>query len=380
MRSFVKILLSIFVFGSVSLFAQSEISTIDDRSAKLKRVTAYWATNWKKHNVPYDELLSGGPPRDGIPPIDNPEFVDVNDAKSWIKDNEPVVFVKINNEVKAYPIQILIWHEIVNDTLGKKEISVTFCPLCNSTVVFDRNLDGKLYDFGTSGLLRNSDLVMWDRQSETLWQQFTGEAIIGNLTGKKLTMLASSMISFKDYYTAYPNGQVLSKVTGHHRAYGNNPYVGYDDINNSPFLYNDPIDKRLKPMQRVVTISGQTSAKAYTYTILKTKKVVNDTFDGKDIAVFHKSGTSSALDGRNISNSRDVGTTAVFSTKLDGTILDFAYDKDLGIIDTKTKSSWNIFGQAVSGKYKGKTLEQIVHADHFWFSWAAFKPNTLVYK
>jgi len=380
MRSFVKILLSIFVFGSVGLFAQSEISTIDDRSAKLKRVTAYWATNWKKHNVPYDELLSGGPPRDGIPPIDNPEFVDVNDAKSWIKDNEPVVFVKINNEVKAYPIQILIWHEIVNDTLGKKEISVTFCPLCNSTVVFDRNLDGKLYDFGTSGLLRNSDLVMWDRQSETLWQQFTGEAIIGNLTGKKLTMLASSMISFKDYYTAYPNGQVLSKVTGHHRAYGNNPYVGYDDINNSPFLYNDPIDKRLKPMQRVVTISGQTSAKAYTYTILKTKKVVNDTFDGKDIAVFHKSGTSSALDGRNISNSRDVGTTAVFSTKLDGTILDFAYDKDLGIIDTKTKSSWNIFGQAVSGKYKGKTLEQIVHADHFWFSWAAFKPNTLVYK
>jgi len=380
MKNFVKIFLSILVFGTFSLMAQSNISTIDDRSSKLKRVTAYWNTNWKKHNVPYDELLSGGPPRDGIPPIDNPEFVDVNDAKSWIKDNEPVVFVKVNNEVKAYPIQILIWHEIVNDTLGKKEISVTFCPLCNSTIVFDRNLDGKLYDFGTSGLLRNSDLVMWDRQSETLWQQFTGEAIIGELTGKKLTMLPSSMISFKDYYTAYPKGKVLSKETGHYRAYGNNPYVGYDDINNSPFLYNDPIDKRLKPMQRVVTISGHTSAKAYTYTILKNKKVVNDTFDGKDIVVFHKSGTSSALDGRNISASRDVGTTAVFSTKLGGTILEFVYDKDLGILDTKTKSSWNIFGEAVSGKYKGKTLKQIVHADHFWFSWAAFKPDTQVYK
>jgi len=343
-------------------------------------VTAYWNTNWKKHNVPYDELLSGGPPRDGIPPIDNPLFVDVNDAKSWIKDNEPVVFVKINNEVKAYPIQILIWHEIVNDTLGKKEISVTFCPLCNSTIVFDRNLDGKLYDFGTSGLLRNSDLVMWDRQSETLWQQFTGVAIIGELTGKKLTMLASSMISFKDYYTAYPKGKVLSKETGHYRAYGNNPYVGYDDIDNSPFLYNDPIDKRLKPMQRVVTISGQNSAKAYTYSILKSKKVVNDSFDGKDIVVFHKSGTSSALDGKSISNSRDVGTTAVFSTTLDGKNLQFKYDNNLGIIDTKTKSSWNIFGEAVSGKFKGKILKQIVHADHFWFSWAAFKPNTIVYK
>ena len=380
MRIFVKILLSILVFGTLSLMAQSNISTIDDRSSKLKRVTATWTTNWKKHNVPYDELLSGGPPRDGIPPIDNPEFVNVNDAKNWIKDNEPVVFVKINNKVKAYPIQILIWHEIVNDTLGNKEISVTFCPLCNSTIVFDRNLNGKLYDFGTSGLLRNSDLVMWDRQSETLWQQFTGVAIIGELTGEKLTMLPSSMISFKDYYTAYPEGKVLSKKTGHYRAYGNNPYVGYDDINNSPFLYNDPIDKRLRPMQRVVTISGENSSKAYTYPILKSKKVVNDSFEGKNIVVFYKTGTTSALDGRHIASSRDVGTTAVFSSVLDGVTLEFVYDKDLGIIDAKTKSSWNIFGEAVSGKYKGKTLKQIVHADHFWFSWAAFKPDTLVYK
>ena len=380
MKNFVKILLSILVFGTLSLMAQSNISIIDDRSSKLKRVTKYWKTNWEKHNVPYGELLSGGPPRDGIPPIDNPQFVDAIDAKSWIKDNEPVVFVKINNEVKAYPIQILIWHEIVNDTLGKKEISVTFCPLCNSTIVFDRNLDGKLYDFGTSGLLRNSDLVMWDRQSETLWQQFTGEAIIGDLMGKKLTMLASSMISFKEYYTAYPDGKVLSKETGHYRAYGNNPYVGYDDINNSPFLYNDPIDKRLKPMQRVVTISGDSSSKAYTYSILKSKKVVNDSFEGKDIVVFYKTGTTSALDGREIASSRDVGATAVFRSLLDGTNLEFVYDANLGIIDSKTKSSWNIFGEAVTGKYRGKTLSQIVHADHFWFSWAAFKPDTLVYK
>ncbi len=380
MKNFVKILLSILVFGTLSLMAQSNISIIDDRSSKLKRVTKYWKTNWEKHNVPYGELLSGGPPRDGIPPIDNPQFVDAIDAKSWIKDNEPVVFVKINNEVKAYPIQILIWHEIVNDTLGKKEISVTFCPLCNSTIVFDRNLDGKLYDFGTSGLLRNSDLVMWDRQSETLWQQFTGEAIIGDLMGKKLTMLASSMISFKEYYTAYPDGKVLSKETGHYRAYGNNPYVGYDDINNSPFLYNDPIDKRLKPMQRVVTISGDSSSKAYTYSILKSKKVVNDSFEGKDIVVCYKTGTTSALDGREIASSRDVGATAVFRSLLDGTNLEFVYDANLGIIDSKTKSSWNIFGEAVTGKYRGKTLSQIVHADHFWFSWAAFKPDTLVYK
>ena len=380
MKNFVKILLSILVFGTVNLFAQNSISNVDDRSSKLKRVTNYWKTNWEKHNVPYDELLSGGPPRDGIPPIDNPEFVDVIDAKSWIKDNEPVVFVKINEKVKAYPIQILIWHEIVNDTLGKKEISVTFCPLCNSTIVFDRNLDGKLYDFGTSGLLRNSDLIMWDRQSETLWQQFTGEAIIGDLTGKKLTMLPSSMISFKDYYSKYPKGKILSKETGHYRAYGNNPYVGYDDIYNSPFLYSNPVDKRLKPMQRVVTLLGTTSEKAYTYDILKSQKVINDTLDGKNIVVFHKSGTSSALDRQIISNSRDIGATVVFNAKVKGEVLEFIYDKNLGIVDSKTKSSWNIMGEAVSGKYKGTTLQQLVHADHFWFSWAAFKPDTLVYK
>jgi len=360
--------------------ALSQISTVDDRSSNLKRVTSHWNTNWNKHNVPYDELLSGGPPRDGIPPIDNPKFVDVNQAKTWIEDNEPVVFVKIGEKVKAYPIQILIWHEIVNDTLGGKNISVTFCPLCNSTIVFDRVLDGKLYDFGTSGLLRNSDLVMYDRQNETLWQQFTGEAIIGDLTGKVLTMLPSSMISFKDYYTTYPNAMVLSKDTGHYRAYGDNPYVGYDDINNSPFLYSNPIDKRLKPMARVVTISNKNDSKAYSYKILKRKKVVNDIFSGKKIAVFHKSGTTSALDRQSISDSKDVGTTAVFSSSLEDMNLKFVYDSSKGIVDTNTQSSWNIMGVAISGKLKGKVLKQIVHADHFWFSWAAFKPKTLIYK
>ena len=367
-----KFFIYILMFFTLNLMGSPNISTVDDRSFALKKVTFLWGTNWNKHTVPYDELLSGGPPRDGIPPIDKPTFVKTSKAKRWIKDNEPVVFVKINDEVKAYPIQVLIWHEIVNDTFGNKEISVTFCPLCNSTIVFDRNLDGKLYDFGTSGLLRNSDLVMYDRQSESLWQQFTGEAIIGDLAGKSLKMIASSMISFKDYYTTYPNGLVLSKDTGHSREYGSNPYVGYDDINNTPFLYNNPIDERLKPMQRVVTVSKGDFAKAYTYRILKEDKVVNDTFANEKIVVFHKSGTSSALDKRSITKSKDVGTTAVFSSILEGITLTFKYDLTKGIVDTKTNSSWNIFGVAVSGKLKGKTLKQLVHADHFWFSWAAF--------
>jgi len=246
--------LLILCFLIINIQANPNIKTNDNRSSSLKSKTSSWGTNWNKRTIEFNELLSGGPPRDGIPPIDKPKFVDVQNAKSWINDNEPVVFVKIGLHVKAYPIQILIWHEIVNDTLNNTNILVSFCPLCNSTIVFDRVHKGKLYDFGTSGLLRNSDLVMYDRQSETLWQQFTGRAIVGDKAGEKLTMLPSSMISFKEYYSVYPKGLVLSKDTGFNRQYGSNPYVGYDDINNSPFLYNNPIDKRLKPMRRVVSL------------------------------------------------------------------------------------------------------------------------------
>jgi len=375
-----RYLITIVLLFTLNLVASTQVKTVDNRSSALKRATTYWNTNWNKHTIEYKELLFGGPPRDGIPPIDKPTFVDVKQAKTWIKDNEPVVFVKINDKVKAYPIQILIWHEIVNDTLGGKNISVTFCPLCNSTIVFDRNINGKTYDFGTSGLLRNSDLVMYDRQTDTLWQQFTGEAIVGDFVGTTLTMLPSSMLSFKDYYQTYPKGEVLSKNTGHYRSYGSNPYVGYDDINNSPFLYQNPIDKRLKPMARVVTISNKYISKAYSYKTLKNKKVINDIYGKDNIAVFHKSGTASALDKGSIARSKDVGSTAVFNATLDGKILEFYYDKDNGIKDKQTHSSWNIFGKAFSGKLKGKQLTQIVHADHFWFSWAAFKPDTIVYK
>lgn len=371
----------ILFFLVLNLYAAPNIRTVDDRSMSFKNMTVDWKTNWNKRTIEFSELLSGGPPRDGIPPIDKPEFVNVQEAKSWIKDNEPIVFVKIGLHVKAYPIQILIWHEIVNDVLANKSILVSFCPLCNSTIVFDRIHNGKLYDFGTSGLLRNSDLVMYDRQSETLWQQFTGRAIVGDKAGEKLTMLPSSMISFKEYYSTYPKGLVLSKKTGFSRNYGNNPYVGYDDINNSPFLYNDPIDKRLKPMRRVVTLVGDNNkAKAYPYNILKNKKVINDNFNGEQIVLFHKSGTVSALDSRKITNSRDVGSTAVFSSFLDGKLLRFKYDQTKGVIDEQTGSSWSIFGKAIGGKLKGKELKQKVHADHFWFSFAAFNPNTKVYR
>jgi hypothetical protein len=361
----------------ITFFVSFAYETVDDRNSQFKYKTLSWNTNWNKHTIDYEELLSGGPKRDGIPPIDKPKFIKVNEAKKWIGDKEPVIFVKVNDKVKIYPIQVLMWHEIVNDTLDNKKISVTFCPLCNSAIVFNRVLNDIEYDFGTSGLLRNSDLVMYDRQTESLWQQFTGEGIVGEMVEKQLKFLPSSLIGFKEVYENYPNAQVLSKNTGYNRDYGRNPYSGYDDINQTPFLFRQESDSRLKPMQKVLTLSLNGVDKAYTYDALQKTKVYNDIKLG--LVLFHKKGTNAALDRSQIRYSKDDGAYTVYSNTLDGKKLDFFYDKGK-FIDRSTNSVWNIFGIAISGKLKGKELKPIIHADHFWFSWAVFKPKTLIHK
>ena len=172
--------------------------------------TRGWTTDFSLHSVPYSESISGGPPRDGIPPIDNPKFTTFEDADTWLGGQEPVIALELNGDARACPLQILTWHEIVNDVVGGVPVAVTFCPLCNSAIVFDRRLDGVIYDFGTSGKLRNSDLIMWDRQTESWWQQFIGEAIVGEFTGKQLTFIPASIISWEDFKAANPEGTVLS--------------------------------------------------------------------------------------------------------------------------------------------------------------------------
>jgi hypothetical protein len=214
----------------VGAVAVEGILTEDDRSNGLRRATGSWNTNWNKHTINYSELLSGGPPRDGIPSIDDPTFVSPGEAAEWLADNEPVIALEIDGDARAYPLQILTWHEIVNDTVGGVPVIVTFCPLCNSALTFDRRLGGEVYEFGTSGLLRNSDLVMYDRTSESLWQQLTGEAIVGDLVGETLDFLPSSLVGFGDFRETFPEGIVLSKDTGFGRNYGRNPYAGYDRI------------------------------------------------------------------------------------------------------------------------------------------------------
>ena len=341
--------------------------------------TRGWATDFSRHSVPYDEIIVGVQGRDRIPPIDSPVFTDFLNADTWIDPQEPVIALEIGGAAKAYPLQVLIWHEIVNDYLGGTPVSVTFCPLCNSAVAFDRRLDGEVYDFGTSGNLRNSDLIMWDRQTESWWQQFTGEAIVGELTGETLAMLPASIISYESFKEAYPDGDVLSRNTGHTRDYGSNPYGGYDKIDRPPFLYDGDLDGRLQPKERVVAVTLGDSDVAFPFSVLEQERTVNYSQGSSALVVLFQPGTKSAVDSGVIAFSRDVGATGVFDPSVDAEVLTFKVMGD-DIVDEGTGSVWNIVGEAISGPLSGTSLTPIVHANHFWFAWAAFKPQTLIYQ
>jgi len=334
-------------------------------------------TDFSKHGVPYREITSGGPPRDGIPAIDSPKFVSVPDADSWLDPHEAVVALEIGGDARAYPAQILMWHEIVNDVVGGTPIAVTWCPLCNTAIVFRRELDGLVLDFGTTGRLRFSNLIMYDRQSESWWQQASGEAIIGQLTGKRLEMLAAELVSWQDFKSAHPSGRVLSRETGHSRPYGLNPYTAYDL--GGPVLYQGPtIPGALPAMARVVTVDMGGEAVAYPYEVLARVKVVNDTVAGQPIVVFWRRGTASPLEASSVAQGRDVGSATVFSRVLDGRVLTFEAKGD-EFRDRETGSTWGLLGQARQGPLAGRRLEPVTAINHFWFSWAAFRPDTRVY-
>lgn len=337
-------------------------------------------TNLEKRSIDLDELIDGGPGKDGIPSIDDPSFVTQKQASEWIDPKEPVISLEINGEARAYPIQILIWHEIANDRLGGVPVAVTFCPLCYSAIVFDRRLDDELYEFGVSGLLRHSDMIMYDRTTESLWQQFSGEAIVGDLTGKQLRIIPSQLISFRQFRNRYPEAEVLSKDTGYIRNYGENPYAGYDDVNNSPFLMDEEnLSGKLPPMEKVIGVRTESEKKGYPYSVTKEERVIHDTVGDEPIVVFHLDGMSSALDSRNIGQSRDDGATGVFSPVVDGEELTFEYTEGQ-IRDRQTGSRWNISGYAAEGPKQGTQLKTKRYGDYFAFAWLVFYPQSELYE
>lgn len=280
-----------------------------------------WAkTDFAKSSIDFAEIKSGGPPKDGIPSIDKPVFTTADKAND-LADREPVIGLEINGDARAYPLRILTWHEIVNDTVGGKPVTVTYCPLCNAAIVFDRVVDGRTLDFGTTGKLRKSDLVMYDRQTESWWQQFTGEAIIGAMLGKSLAILPSRLESFAEFKARHPQGRVLIPNDPNMRAYGHNPYFEYDSAKR-PFLYSGPFPEGIPPMARVVVVRGKAGASAIS--LAHVRKSSPLLIDGHRIS--WAPGQASALDQRDIAKGRDVGTVRVTRDGADGKALDAAYD------------------------------------------------------
>ncbi|MGH9013300.1 MAG: DUF3179 domain-containing protein [Acidimicrobiia bacterium] len=322
------------------------------------------------------EVISGGPPPDGIPPIDEPKFVRASSA-TFLEDDEPVLAIEVDGEARAYPIQIMTWHEIVNDTIAGRPVTVTYCPLCNSAIAYDRRLGDRVLDFGTSGLLYQSALVMYDRQTESLWSHFTGEAVIGALTGEEVGLIPMSTVSWSDWLDANPDGLVLSRDTGHNRSYGENPYPGYDDVDDQPFLFEGETDGRLAAKERVVGIRQGSDALAIRTTELFERRVVEVEFDGSPVVVWLERGTASALDAGTVDAGRDVGATGVFESTVDGRRLTFEARKN-GFRDVETGSTWDVLGNATDGPLAGSKLTPLEHVDTFWFAWAAFLPETRI--
>jgi hypothetical protein len=326
-------------------------------------------------NSDTSQIISGGPPPDGIPSIDAPVFASVDETE-FLTDSEPVLVLTLDGATKVYPVQILIWHEIVNDSIADRPVSVTYCPLCNSAVAFDRQLGDQVLDFGTSGKLYQSALVMYDRQTESLWSHFSGEAVAGELTGTELERFPLTTASWADAREAFPDAEVLTTDTGFDRSYGSNPYPGYDDVGSSPFLFQGEIDGRLAAKERVVGIDSG-SPLAVRLDAIESPGVLTTEAGDLELVVFRTPGTASALDDRTIGAGNDVGATGVFEVEVDGERLQFAIESDR-IVDTTTGSSWNVFGEAVDGPLAGTTLTAVEHVDTFWFAWAAFQPDTVL--
>ncbi|NQV05868.1 DUF3179 domain-containing protein [bacterium] len=325
-------------------------------------------------------IRPGGPPPDGIPPIDEPEFISIAEADAYLFDEEAVVALEIDGDARAYPAQILIWHEFVNDSVGGVPVSITYCPLCNSAVTYERVVRGVETTFGTSGRLYNSALVMYDRATETLWTHFDGTAVVGILAGDILEPIGSPLLSWGDFKEIYPGGTVLDRDrTGAVRRYGTNPYAGYDDPLGNPFLFAGPLDDRARAQLRVIGIEVDGKAAAYSINVVRDvdagATATPVTVGGTDLVVLWSAGQASALDTSEIEGGRDVGTVGVFVPEVDGARLTFSADSGV-FVDQETGSRWTVAGTAVDGPLAGSKLERVPHLDTFWFAWSTYKPGT----
>ena len=352
----------------------------------LDPVVAYatesWPTDWANRSIDLSELLLGIgaiDPRDAIPPIDDPVFESAEAASGWLDPRAPGLLVSVGGEARFYALSILHRHEIVNDRIGGIPVAVTYCPLCNTALTFDRRVGDEELRFGVSGLLRNSDLVMWDDRTVSLWQQITGEAMVGDYAGTFLTHIPTAIVSFGEFAAAYPEGRSLSPDTGFGVPYGFNPYEGYSSRTAPYPFFTGEIDPSYPALERVVGVTIGAAATAYPFPLLAEAGAVNDTVGRVPIAVFWGGDTADALDTRVVADGRAIGTGIAYLRQVDGRPLTFVKEGEL-FRDRETSSTWTLLGEAVSGPLAGTRLEIAVHRNDFWFAWGAFFPDGKVYE
>ncbi len=275
--------------------ANAQTGGVDPMAARL------WPDmDWSTSIVPVGEIISGGVPIDGIPPVYDPRFETFREA--GLPALEPVITLRVGEEAKVYPLRYMTAHEIVNDVIGGVPVAVTYCPLCNTAMVFDRREGGVERTFGVSGLLRHSDLIMWDHESRSLWQQFEGRAIVGSRAGSELRRIPVRMESVAEARRREPDAQVLAPPR---RAfnYGRNPYVGYDELGSRPFLYRGDMPEGVAPMLRVVVVDGRAWSLAQ---IAEAGEIIEGDLR---LAVTHEK--ASALDAARIADGRRVAGVVV---------------------------------------------------------------------
>ena len=354
------------------------------------------------------DIKSGGPPPDGIPTIDAPCY-ELAETVDYLGDTAPVMAVEINGDARAFPLGIMTRHELVNTEIGGERVTVSYCPLCNSGVVYDRRVGNRILDFGTSGRLYQSSLVMYDRQTQSLWTHFNGQAIVGELAGAQLDFFPTQIVAWGQWLAANPKGAVLSPDTGYYatESYNTNPYGGYETSPGllSPNFQSEDIDGRLPVKERVLGVTGPTGdSVAIRREQLRQTQVLHFNLgeggDEQGFVAFSVAGTSSALDTGVIDQGRDIGAAGVFLAAAEGRPLTFeplgaeggaaeggaaeggiaeggaAVGGATAFRDVQTGSTWNILGQAVAGELTGQQLPPVVFWDTFWFAWSTFAKGT----
>jgi len=374
-----RFLYTFIILSCTSLFSYGQLKN-------PKNLHYNWTTDTTNHIVDLSDLTIAAE-KDEIPTLDFPKFIHKSDKQFNFYEYEPVIAISYNGQTKAYPLSLLTMYELSNDSLGGEQLMITYCPMCNAAMVFNRKIkkDGKDYllTFGISGLLMHNDMIMYDKQTKTWWEQLMGEAIVGDLAGTELKIMRALIISSKDYFDRYPEGLILSpeNISLIVEKHKHRPFHHLNHQNSSidtTYFIPDKVDPRLPPLERVLDIHVEDHTMIYPFTAIAKKNVVNEIFDNMHFVIFYHKDMVSVLDEDELSKSRRIGSATAFRSTLNGVNYTF-HKKHNYFVDNQTSSTWDITGYCRDGTLKGKQLMILPHSNHFAFAYLAFFPDAIIY-